>query len=93
MSEQSRAVVTAVGRDRKGIIAHVSKVLYEQNINILDISQTIIDGFFNMLMIVDISDPSCTFIELQENLTRLGSELGVEIRIQKSEIFEAMHQI
>ncbi len=93
MAVASKAVVTVLGFDRKGIIAKVSGVLYERGINILDISQTILDGFFNMLMVVDISDPTCTFDVLQSDLQALGEELGVQIRIQKNEIFEAMHQI
>lgn len=93
MTTVSKAVVTVLGFDRKGIIARVSHVLYERGINILDISQTILDGFFNMLMVVDISEPTCTFDVLQNELKALGEELGVQIRIQKNEIFEAMHQI
>ncbi len=93
MEVKSKAVVTVIGYDRKGIIAGVSNVLYEAGINILEISQTIVDGFFNMLMIVDLSEPSCSFDELQDNLNHFGAEAGVQIRIQKSEIFEAMHQI
>ena len=93
MSGQSKAVVTVIGFDRKGIIARVINVLYEAGINILEISQTIVDGFFNMVMIVDLSEPSCSFDELQDRLNSLGGEVGVQIRIQKSEIFEAMHQI
>ena len=93
MSGQSKAVVTVIGFDRKGIIARVSYVLYEAGINILEISQTIVDGFFNMVMIVDLSEPVCSFGELQDRLNGLAGEMGVQIRIQKSEIFEAMHQI
>ena len=93
MAATSKAVVTVLGFDRKGIIACVSNVLYEGGINILEISQTIVDGFFNMLMIVDLSEPTCSFDELQDRLTKLGDEVGVQIRIQKREIFEAMHQI
>ena len=93
MATVSKAVVTVLGFDRKGIIARVSNVLYEGGINILEISQTIVDGFFNMVMIVDLSEPTCSFEELQERLNALGAEVGVQIRIQKSEIFEAMHQI
>ena len=93
MAGTSKAVVTVIGFDRKGIIARVSSVLYEAGINILEISQTIVDGFFNMVMIVDLSEPACSFDELQDNLNRLGTEVGVQIRIQKNEIFEAMHQI
>ena len=93
MASVSKAVVTVLGFDRKGIIAQVSNVLFERGINILDISQTILDGYFNMVMIVDLSEPACLFAELQTDLNRLGEKLGVQIRIQKSEIFEAMHQI
>lgn len=93
MATVSKAVVTVLGFDRKGIIARVSNILYERGINILDISQTILNGYFHMVMIVDISEPTCRFDELQGDLNRLGEELGVQIRIQKNEIFEAMHQI
>ena len=93
MAGASKAVVTVLGFDRKGIIAKVSHVLFERGINILDISQTILNGYFNMVMIVDISEPTCPFDELQADLSRLGGALGVQIRIQKNEIFEAMHQI
>lgn len=93
MASISKAVVTVIGFDRKGIIAQVSNVLYEGGINILEISQTIVDGFFNMVMIVDLSEPTCSFDELQDRLNQLGTKVGVQIRIQKSEIFEAMHQI
>ena len=93
MAAVSKAVVTVIGFDRKGIIAQVSNVLYESGINILEISQTIVDGMFNMLMIVDLSEPACSFEELQDRLSGLASAIGVQIRIQKIEIFEAMHQI
>ena len=93
MAAVSKAVVTVLGFDRKGIIAKVSHVLFERGINILDINQTILDGYFSMVMIVDLSEPSCPFDELQEELKVLGKELGLQIRIQKTEIFEAMHQI
>ncbi len=93
MSAVSKAVVTVLGFDRKGIIAQVSAVLYERGINILDISQTTLDGYFNMVMMVDLSEPTCPFDELQSDLNALGEKLGLQIRIQKTEIFEAMHQI
>ena len=93
MASVSKAVVTVLGFDRKGIIARVSNILYERGINILDISQTILNGYFHMVMIVDISEPTCPFDELQTDLNQLGEELGVQIRIQKNEIFEAMHQV
>ena len=93
MANESKAVVTVLGFDRKGIIARVSGILYERGINILDISQTILDGYFNMVMIVDLSEPTCPFDALQNDLNALGAELGLQVRIQKNEIFEAMHQI
>lgn len=91
MAQVSKAVVSVVGMDRKGIIAQVSHVLYTQGVNILNISQTIVDGFFNMIMIADIA--GVPFEGLRNELDALGKSLGVQIRIQKSEIFEAMHQI
>ncbi len=93
MAGESKAVVTVLGFDRKGIIARVSGVLFDRGINILNISQTILEGYFSMVMIVDLSEPSCPFDELQEELKALGRELGLQIRIQKTEIFEAMHQV
>ena len=88
-----KTIITVVGKDTVGIIARVCTYLAENKINILDISQTILDGYFNMVMIVDISEPTCSFAELQDELKQLGSDLGLQLRIQKSEIFEAMHQI
>ena len=93
MASQLKAVVTVLGFDRKGIIAKVSHVLFDRGINILDISQTSVDGFFNMIMVVDLSEPTCPFDELQGALNDLGKKLGLQIRIQKTEIFEAMHQV
>ena len=88
-----KTIITVVGKDTVGIIAAVCNYLAENKINILDISQTILDGYFNMVMIVDLSEPTCPFAELQEELNGLGKKLGLQVRIQKSEIFEAMHQI
>lgn len=93
METISKAVVTVLGFDSKGIIARVSNVLYRHNINILDISQTVISGYFNMIMLVDISSPDCPFQTLKNELDALGTAIHVQIRIQKSEIFEAMHQV
>lgn len=91
MEKKNQAVVTVVGRDTIGIIARVSRELALHDANILDISQTVLSGLFNMIMIVDIS--LSEFAELSEALTSLGEELGLEIRIQRSEIFDAMHRI
>ena len=93
MTESKKAVVTVLGYDRKGIIAKVSAVLYECDANIVDISQTVLSGLFNMVLVADISSPDCVFDQLSERLSRLGEELGLQIRVQRSEIFEAMHQI
>lgn len=93
METTRKAVVTVLGFDKKGIIAQVSRVLYEADANILDISQTILDGLFNMVMLVDITSPGCPFEDLVHSLDSLGERLGVQIRIQRNEIFEAMHQI
>ncbi|MBR4502221.1 MAG: ACT domain-containing protein [Clostridia bacterium] len=89
----SKAVVTVLGFDQKGIIARVADRLYKHSINILDISQTVVSGYFNMIMLVDISSPDCSFSVIREELDRLGTDIGVQIRIQKNEIFEAMHHI
>ena len=93
MNEVKKAVVSVLGADRKGIIAGVSRILFENDANILDISQTIVSGLFSMILVADISSGACSFDVLKSQLDALGSELGVQIRIQRSEIFEAMHQI
>jgi len=91
MEKKNTAVVTVLGNDIRGIIAKVSAVLADRDANILDISQTVLSGMFNMIMIVDIS--LCDFRELETALKALGSELGMQIVIQRSEIFDAMHRI
>ena len=93
MNEMKKAVISVLGTDRKGIIAQVSRILYENDANILDISQTIVSGLFSMIMIVDISSGACSFDALKTELDALGDRINVQIRIQRSEIFEAMHQI
>ncbi len=93
MEPVSKAVVTVLGFDQKGIIARVSGCLFSHDVNILDISQTVVSGYFNMIMLVDISSPNCSYSVIREELDLLGQKIGVQIRIQKSEIFEAMHQV
>lgn len=88
-----KAVITVIGKDRVGIISAVSAALCEANINILDISQTIMQSIFTMIMIVDIKDSSVPFAEMSEKLSSIGEELGVQIRIQHDEIFNSMHNI
>ncbi|MBR5561469.1 MAG: ACT domain-containing protein [Clostridia bacterium] len=91
MEKKNTAVVTVVGNDTVGIIARVSDALAKHEANILDISQTVLSGMFNMIMIVDIS--LSAFAQLSDSLTELGHEMGLQIRIQRSEIFDAMHRI
>ena len=86
-----KTIITVVGNDTVGIIAKVCTYLANNNVNILDISQTVLSGMFNMIMIVDIS--LSRFAQLSEALEALGVRLGLQIRIQRSEIFDAMHRI
>jgi ACT domain-containing protein len=88
-----KAVVSVIGRDKKGIIAKVSGRLYDFNINIEDLSQTLMQGYFTMIMLVDLADCTKDFSELQQDLSALGEEIGLEVRIQNREVFEAMHRI
>ena len=88
-----RAVITVLGEDKIGIIAKTSAVLYEANVNIQDISQTIMDDIFTMIMLVDISDASIPFDELSSRLAAVGNEMGVKIKIQHESIFNSMHRI
>ncbi len=87
------AVLTVMGADKPGIIAKTSGLLYENDINILDITQTIMQDIFTMIMFVDVSRVGSGFGELSEKLAKLGDELGVEIRIQHEDIFNSMHRI
>ena len=86
-------IITVVGHDTVGIIAKVCTYLAENQVNILDISQTIVDGYFNMMMIVDINDSSKEFGSIVTELDALGENIGVKIRCQKEEIFTKMHRI
>ncbi len=89
-----RAIITVVGKDTVGIIAKVCTYLAERKINILDISQTIVQGYFNMMMIVDIAGLELPFGDVAEELASIGADtLGVQIKCQKEEIFDSMHRI
>ena len=88
-----KAVVTVLGLDQVGITAKVCAVLADTNINILDISQTIVGGYFNMVMVVDISEAKDTFDATAEKLQTLGENMGLNIKIQHTDIFDAMHRI
>lgn len=87
------AIVTVVGQDKVGIIAAVCALLAENNVNILDISQTILQGSFTMAMAVDVGASKAPIGELRELLEQLGERMGISIRIQREEIFDAMHRI
>ncbi len=89
----SKAIITVVGKDTVGIIARVCTYLADSHVNILDISQTIIDGFFNMMMIADITETSKDFATMVEELDALGQEIGVSIRCQREDIFTKMHRV
>lgn len=88
-----KTIITVVGKDTVGIIAKVCTYLAENNINILDISQTIVQGYFNMMMIVDRNNSQKAFSETAEELEKLGTEIGVVIKCQSEDIFNSMHRI
>ena len=88
-----KTIITVVGKDTVGIIAKVCTYLAENGINILDISQTIVQGFFNMMMIVDTNQTSKDFGVIVDELANLGEDIGVVIKCQKEEIFDSMHRI
>ncbi|RBP97227.1 hypothetical protein CRD60_07965 [Bifidobacterium aemilianum] len=89
----NKAVITVVGQDTVGIIARVCTYLSERKVNVLDISQTIIDGFFNMMMIVDYGGADLPFDSMVTDLDGLGQEIGVRIHCQREEIFTKMHRV
>ena len=86
-------IMTVLGKDKVGIIAKVCIYLSEKGVNILDISQTIVKGYFSMLMITDIEKSTVSFEELASGLKKIADELNVEIRIQQEAIFDCMHRI
>ena len=88
-----KCIITVVGKDTVGIIAKVCTYLAENGINILDISQTIVQGYFNMMMITDVSMTEKEFGTITEDLEVIGNEIGVTIRCQRAEIFEKMHRL
>ena len=88
-----RAVITVIGKDRKGIIAGVSTELANSGINILDISQTTLQEYFAMIMLVDMTGVNDTFHEVKKKLESIGTKLGMQIKIQREDIFNAMHQV
>ena len=88
-----QVVLTIVGKDKVGITARVTNALAEMNINIININQNIMQGFFNMVLIADMEGANVTLAEARQRMVQLGEEIGVEIRLQSAEIFAAMHRI
>ena len=91
--DQQRIVISVVGKDTVGIIAKVCTYLAESNINILDLNQSILQGFFNMVLIADIAGSTVPFDRVQDELKELGERMGLDIKTQREEIFEMMHRI
>ena len=91
--ENKKVIITVLGKDTVGIIAKVCTYLSENGINILDISQTIVSGYFNMMMIVDLSKSEKGFADLSTDLENVGQDIGVSVKCQREEIFEMMHRI
>ena len=88
-----KAIVTVIGKDKVGIIAQVSGVLAENMVNILDISQTTLQDYFTMIMLVDLTNMKVSFSDLSRRLNEKGETIGLQIKIQREEVFEAMHKI
>ena len=90
---KSKSIITVVGKDQVGIIARVTGYLYENNVNVEDITQSIVAGFFNMMMIVDTGASNKEFLTLSKELEELGTKIGVIIKLQPEDIFESMQRI
>ena len=90
---KSKSIITVVGKDQVGIIARVTGYLYENNVNVEDITQSIVAGLFNMMMIVDTGASTKEFLALSKELEELGMKIGVLIKLQREDIFESMQRI
>ncbi|MDR2693459.1 MAG: ACT domain-containing protein [Chitinispirillales bacterium] len=88
-----RAIVSVVGKDRMGIIAQVSGLLFSIDINVMDLSQSVMNDYFHMIMLVDMSNCARKFEDISAALAALGAEIGMSIKIQHEDIFNAMHKI
>ncbi len=88
-----RVIVTVIGKDRVGIIADVCALLAQHNVNVLDISQTVLQEYFTMIMLVDTTACPVTFTELRESLIQAGKACSLDIHVQREDIFNAMHRI
>ena len=88
-----KAIVTVVGKDRVGIIANVCNQLASFNVNVLDISQPVMQGYFTRMMVTEVSECNVPLAELVTRMEHVGNEMGLSIRVQREDIFEAMHRI
>ncbi len=88
-----KIVVTIIGQDRVGIVAKVATAMAEVNVNVLDINQNIMHGFFNMVMIADMGKATISLKDLQKKLDKVGEDIGLEIKAQSEDIFNIMHRI
>lgn len=88
-----KTILTVIGKDQTGIIAGISQKLYELNINILDVSQTIMGDYFTMIMLLDLNKIKQPFDEVKQTLTATGEQLKVKVNLQRKEIFDAMHRL
>lgn len=91
--QSDKTIITVLGKDTVGIIAKVCTYLSQNNINVLDISQTIVQGYFHMMMIVEMKESEVSFSRCSQELDKIGEEIGVKIKCQKEEIFDKMHRI
>ena len=88
-----KAIVTVVGKDRVGIIANVCTALANYNINVLDINQTVMQGYFTMMMVTEVTECNVPLALLATDMEKIGKEMGLSIRVQREDIFEAMHRV
>jgi len=88
-----KGIITIIGKDRVGIIAQVSTLLANNNVNILDINQTVMREYFTMIMLVDLEDMKTDFVNLQQDLNKKAKEINMEIKIQREDIFDKMYEI
>lgn len=93
MDVSMQAIITVVGKDQVGIIAGISNMLADHRVNIVDITQSIVKDYFNMFMIVDLSEATSSFKAIKDSFLKCEEELGVEINFQRSEVFETMHRV
>lgn len=88
-----KGIITVIGEDKVGIIYNVAKILAEKNVNVEDISQTVMQNYFTMMMMVNLSNMNCDFKELKDSLEGLGEEIGLSIKVQLEDLFKSMHNI